>query len=278
MRVVASTSILAALATEVGGEFVVVETLIKPGVDPHTFESTPGDIRTLSEADLVLLSGLGLDDFLLDDISGAAGDVEVAIVSEGIAVIENGDDDHDSDDHNRDGKDPHIWQDPLRVKQMVTNISDALSDADPEHSSQYEANADSYHLVLDRTHEEIVEMLGAIPTDQRKLVTNHDAFAYFAERYSLEIVGAVIPGTSTEADPSAGQIADLIELIEEESIAAIFAEDLIDPKVAESLAGDAGVEIVYGLYTGQVGPPGSGAESVHDMLLANATKISEALR
>ena len=149
---------------------------------------------------------------------------------------------------------------------------------DPDNASTYQDNADEYQAVLDDTHEQIEALVGEIPAERRKLVTNHDAFAYFADRYGLDVVGTVIPGTSSEADPSAGSIADLTGLIRDEGVPAIFAEALIDPSVAESLASDTGVEIVYGLYTDQVGEPGSGAETVHEMLLANATKITEALR
>lgn len=289
--VVTSTSIPGVLATEVGGDLVEVETLIPPGTDPHTFDVTPGDVRTIAEADVVLLIGLGLDDFLHDVIESGNDSVRVAIVTDGVQLLEDGDDhededehdettEHDAeeDDHDHGEFDPHVWQDPLRVKVMVENIADALAAADPDNASTYQDNAVEYQATLDDTHEQIEALVAEIPAERRKLVTNHDAFAYFADRYSLDVVGTVIPGTSSDADPSAGSIAELTELIRDEGVAAIFAEALIDPAVAESLASDTGVEIVYGLYTDQVGEPGSGAETVHEMLLANATRISEALR
>lgn len=290
LNVVTSTSILAALAREVGGERVTVTALIGPGSDPHTFEVTPGDIRTLAGADLVLLNGLELDDFLRDEVESANDDARIVVVTDGIELLESGDahrdehDDHDDDhdgeeDHDEHGEfDPHVWQDPLRVKVMVENIASALELVHPDGSEEYASNAAAYQATLDEKHQEIQALVDEIHPDQRKIVTNHDGFAYFADRYGLEVVGTVIPGTSSEADPSAGEIAELIELIERENVNAIFGEALIEPAVAEAIAGDTGVQIIYGLYTDQVGEPGSGAETVHEMLLANATRISEALR
>ena len=299
LTVVASTSIIGALAEQVGGERVRVETLIGRGVDPHTFEMTPGDVRTLADADLVLIIGLELDDYLIEDVQSTNADADVIVVTDGVELLELGehhDDEHeaeehedaDHEEHEDEGEheeehehgafDPHVWQDALRVKVMVQNIAAALSDADPDHASEYRANAADYQATLDETHAEIQALIDEIPAERRKLVTNHEAFAYFADRYGLEIVGTVITGGSSEADPSAGDIAALTELIEAEDVPAIFTEALLDPTVADALASDTGVQIVHGLYSDQVGEPGSGAETVHAMLLANATKISEALR
>ncbi|MEZ4570951.1 MAG: metal ABC transporter substrate-binding protein [Thermomicrobiales bacterium] len=125
---------------------------------------------------------------------------------------------------------------------MVDNIADALAGADPDNASIYRNNATAYRETLEETDRQIRALIDEIPEDHRKLVTNHDAFEYFARRYGLEVIGTVIPGTSSEADPSASDIAELTQLIEEENVRAIFAEALIDPKVAESLASDTGVE------------------------------------
>ncbi len=321
LQVVASTSVIAQLVQEVGGDMVDVETLIVAGVDPHTFELAPGDVQDVVAADLIFINGLELDDYIAEDAVDAGDDVEVIVVTDGVDLLESGDhheheedanhedeheDEHDEvgeheedegeehededdhehdeddadehDDHEHGEFDPHVWQDPIRVKVMVANIADALADADPDNADAYRDNAATYEETLDETDAEIRGLIDALPEDNRKIVTNHEAFAYFADRYGLEIVGTVIPGTSSEADPSAGDIAELSELIEHEGVKAIFAEALIDPKVAESLAADTGVEIVYGLYSDQVGEEGSGAETVDGMLLANAEKISAALQ
>ena len=322
LDIVASTTIVSALVQEVAGEGVSITTIIDSGADPHTFELTPGDVSSVTEADIAFIVGLEYDDFLLDDLDGP----EVFVLSEGIELLEAGehgdhddedlhsesesDKDHDDehhehddhqeesagdgeeqeegeehqdeheghDDHDHGEFDPHVWQDPIRVQVMVDNIAEALAELNPDQADDYRSNADVYNQTLDETHAEIKDLIDMIPANDRLLVTNHDAFAYFADRYGLQVVGTVIPGTSSEADPSAGEIAELIEIIEHQGIGAIFAEDLIDPKVAEAVAADADVEIVYGLYSEQVGEAGSDAETVHGMLFANATKISEALR
>jgi zinc/manganese transport system substrate-binding protein len=190
------------------------------------------------------------------------------------------DEHHDDDGHGHDhGEfDPHVWHDPDNVKIMVRNIAHALADADPENAAAYEANADAYEAVLDDTKAEIQALIDEIPEENRKLVTNHDAFGYFARAFGLEVVGAVFPSITTEAEPSARETAALLDTIEREGVKAIFAEASVGSGLAETLASDAGVLIVDDLYGDSLGPPGSGADTVHGMLLWNAERISEALR
>jgi ABC-type Zn uptake system ZnuABC Zn-binding protein ZnuA len=173
--------------------------------------------------------------------------------------------------------DPHVWQDPIRAKVMVDNIAAALAEVDPDHADDYRANAEAYKERLDEVDAEIQALVDEIPDENRKIVTNHDALGYFADRYGFEVVGTVIPSTSTDAEPSAQEIAELTELIEAEQVQAIFAEELVDPKIAEQLANDTGVQIVTGIYTDQVGEPGTPAETLDGMLLENARKFHDAL-
>ncbi|MBA2454134.1 MAG: zinc ABC transporter substrate-binding protein [Chloroflexia bacterium] len=309
ITIVATTSQIGALVQEIAGDEVELRVLMGPGVDAHSYEVTPDDIRAMSEANLILRNGIGLDDFLDDSIEAAGGNAEVVTVTDGIDLIEGGavehddehaahdedehddehaddedehheDDEHadDEDDHGHGENDPHVWHDPANAKLMVDNIAAALSTADAGRAAKFEENAGAYKTVLDETDAEIQAMIDEIPAENSKLVTNHDAFGYFIQAYGLEFVGAVIPSTSTDAEPSAREIAELSEVIEHENVQAIFAESSVDPRIAEQLAADTGVEIVYGLYSDSLGEPGSGAESVHGMLLANATLISEALK
>lgn len=274
--VVATTSQIGALVQEVAGDRVELHTLMGPGVDAHDFEVTPDDIRTMSEADLILRNGIGLDDFLDDSVKAAGGDANVVTVTDGIDLMEGSADD---DEQEAEGAlDPHVWHDPANAKVMVDNIAAALETADTSRARTYEENAEAYKTVLDETDSEIQAMIDEIPEKSRKLVTNHDAFGYFIQAYGLEFVGAVIPSTSIGAEPSAREIAELAEIIEHENVKAIFAESSVDPRIAEQLAADTGVEIVYGLYSDSLGEPGSDAETMHGMLLANATLISEALK
>jgi ABC-type Zn uptake system ZnuABC Zn-binding protein ZnuA len=270
LQVVATTAPIAALTREVGGDLVSVTTIIPPGVEAHDFDPDPGDVRRVHDADLVLRNGIGLDDFLDEVIDGAG--VSTVTVTEGVDVQPGAGDEAGGDD------DPHVWHDVDNAKLMTLNIAEALSEADPENASTYDANARAYAALLDDTDQEIRALLDPIPADQRKMVTNHDAFGYFIRRYSLEFVGAVIPSVTAGAEPSAGELADLEELIEEEDVRAIFAESELDARIAEQLSDDTGVRFVTDLYADSLGPEGSEAGTVHGMLLWNARRIAEALK
>jgi ABC-type Zn uptake system ZnuABC Zn-binding protein ZnuA len=180
-----------------------------------------------------------------------------------------------------DGKrvdDPHVWHDPANAKKMVDNLAAALNRADPANRAIYDANAAAYKTRLDTVAAQVRTILAEIPPANRKLVTNHDALGYFAQAFGLKIVGAVIPAVSTQAEPSAADTAALLRAIKREKVKAIFAESNVNPKLATMLAKEAGVKIVDDLYGDSLGQPGSGAETVDGMWLANARKIAEALK
>jgi zinc/manganese transport system substrate-binding protein/manganese/iron transport system substrate-binding protein len=161
---------------------------------------------------------------------------------------------------------------------MVDNIAAALGRADPVHQATYVAQARAYKTRLDDARAKVQAIIHEVPPASRKLVTDHDALGYFARAFGLKIVGAVIPGVSTQAEPSAGDVAKLLETIKKEKVRAIFAESGANPKVAAALAKEAGVTIVDDLYGDSLGAPGSGAETVEGMWLANARKIADALK
>jgi ABC-type Zn uptake system ZnuABC Zn-binding protein ZnuA len=187
-------------------------------------------------------------------------------------------DDGDDDEHGGEGElDPHVWHDPDRAMIMVDNIATALAEADPDNAEAYATNAQAYKAILAGTRDDVQAIIDEIPEENRKLVTNHDAFGYFADAFGLEIVGAVIPGTSTESEPSAAETAELLETIEELGVKAIFAESSVNAALATQLAEDAGVQIVDTLYGDSLGEPGSESGTVHGMLLANARTIADAL-
>lgn len=282
LAIVATTSQIDALAREVlGDQPASAVVLLKPGVDAHDYEPTAEDMRAIGSADLVLRNGIGLDDFVEDALDNAGGDARLVTVTDGIEVRQGHQhEDEEADDHDDEtGEgDPHVWQDPLNAKVMVANIAAALAEADPDNADAYRTNAAAYSARLDEVDAEIRALIDDIPPANRKIVTNHDAFGYFIDRYGLEFVGAVIPSTDTSAEPSAQDIADLVDAIEREGVKAIFAESSIDPKIAEQVANDTGVRIVDDLYGDSLGEPGSGAETLDGMLLANARKIAEALK
>lgn len=277
VKVVATTTQIGALTREVAGDEVQLTVLLSAGADAHDYEPSPKAVAQIKNARVVLVNGIGLDEWL-DDVIGGAGAKQVVVVTEGIVVRAGSEEHADEGEHSHDEGDPHVWHDPENVKVIVDNIVAALAAADPGNATTFAANGDTYKARLDAVDAQIRALIDSIPAENRKVVTNHDSFGYFFDHYGLEFVGAIIPGTSKDAQPSAKDLADLTDLIKREGVKAIFAEEEVDPKVARQLAGDTGVAIVTGLYADSLGAPGSGAETVDGMLLSNATKIAEALR
>jgi zinc/manganese transport system substrate-binding protein/manganese/iron transport system substrate-binding protein len=268
-EVVTTTVQIGALTRAVAGDAIEVHTLIAPGVDPHEYDATTDDLKRLSASKLVLRNGLGLDNFL-DKAIENSGAGTVVTVTGGIELRYPDGPGHDPD--------PHVWQDPLNDKVMVDNIVRALSDAFREQAATFRANGDAYKAKLDTTDAQIRGLIDSIPPANRKMVTDHDAFGYFIDRYGLTYVGAVIPGTTTQGEPSSKDVAQLEDTIRHEGVRAIFAESSVAPKVAHQIAADTGVRIVDDLYGDTLGEPGSGADTVDGMLLTNARKIVEALK
>ena len=183
-------------------------------------------------------------------------------------------DDHEG--HAHTGSDPHFWLDPLRVAKAVELIAEALTDVDP--SIDWAGRAEVYASELEQLHAAIESILAGIPEGDRKLITNHEALGYFADRYDFEVLDTVIPGGATLADPSSAELAALVETIREEGVPAIFAETIESTALAEALAAEAGPDVeVVELYTGSLGEPGSGADTLVGMLRVNAQRIAEAL-
>jgi len=269
-RVVATTIQITSLAKQVGGDKIALTGIIPAGADAHEFEPTASNLTAIEGADLILRNGIGLDDWL-DDTLSANNDADVVTVTEGIALRKGEEEGEVIDD-------PHVWHDPDNAEIMVDDIAAALSRVDPANRSTYDTNAATYKLTLDRTKIKIQQIINEIPAESRKLVTNHDAFGYFANAFGLTIVGAVIPSISTDTEPSAQDTADLLDTIAREHVKAIFAESSVNASLATTLADDAHVKIVDDLYGDSLGQPGSGADTVDGMLLANARKIADALK
>lgn len=268
--VVATTVQITALTRQVGADKIDLTGIIPPGADAHEFEPTASDLTKIVDADVILKNGIGLDDWL-DDTLSANNDADVVTVTDGITPLKGSEDGEEVDD-------PHVWHDPDNAEVMVNNIATALSGIDPANRATYDANAATYKLTLDRSKIKVQQMIDEIPPDNRKLVTNHDAFGYFARAFGLEVVGAVIPSLSTGSEPSAQDTADLLDTIAREHVKAIFAETSVNASLATTLAEDAHVTIVDDLYGDSLGEPGSGADTIDGMLLANARKIADALK
>ena len=269
IKVVATTTQIGALTKAVAGDKIQLSTLLRAGASAHDYEPDPSALKKINAARIVLKNGIGLDDWLDKSIKSAGGADSVVVVTTGVAVSKSADGEED---------DPHVWHDPKNAKVMIDNIVKALGAADPANAALFRANGDAYNLKLDAADKEARSLIDSIPVANRKMVTNHDAFGYFLRAYGLTFVGAVIPSTSSEAQPSAKALAELQDLIKREGVKAIFAEEELDPKVARELSKDTGVKIIDNLYADSLGKPGSGAETVDGMIVSNARNIAEALK
>ncbi len=295
LQVVATTSILGDLVKSVGGERVNVRVLLAPGTDPHTYSPTPSDVQAISEAHILFENGLGLEEWLEELLANAGGSRPRVVVSEGLpplAEVEH--EEHDAasehasqgasgeadtdDDHKSKGNDPHMWLDVQNAIGYVENIRDGLKQVDAANAATYEANAAAYISQLKELDATITEQVASVPPERRKLVTNHDNFAYFARRYGFEVVGNVFESVSTEQEPSAQQIAQLVRLIREQNVPAVFTENTVNPRLAEQVASEAGVKVVTDLYTDALGETGSSGDTYIKMMQHNVQQIVAALK
>ena len=271
LAAVATTGIIADLVRQVGGPRVEVESILPANADPHDFEPAPEDLVTVAEADIIFRHGLRLDGWAEGLLENAGTEAPVVVTTEGISPLASDEDEFAEGD-------PHVWFDPSRVAMMVATIAGALTDVDPDGAATYQARADAYRAQLTDLDATIRAAIATIPSERRKLVTNHDALGYYADRYGLTIVGTVIPGLETTAEPSAQEIAELLDVIEREGVPAIFAENTASAELAEELADEAGIEIVDDLYTDSLGDPSSGADTYLGLMRTDTILIVEALR
>lgn len=285
LHVVATTSIWGDVVENIVGEDAAVEVLIPTGADAHDFEPTSGQIAVLQDADLVIANGLGLEENMEDALESAVADganvYEVAPDLDPLQLSpdEHGDEDEpdeDEESHDHQGEDPHVWFDPLRVATAVELIAERLAEIDG--SIDWQRRASDYAAELVRADGEISQIVSAISPEDRKLVTNHEALGYFADRYGFEMIGVVIPGGSTLADPSSAELAALVEEVEHEGVNTIFAETTQPTRLAEAVAAEVGRDLsVVELYTESLGEPGSEADSLIGLLVTDAGLIAEAL-
>ena len=270
LSVVTTTTILADLARQVGGPRVEVRSLLPIDADAHDYEPAPADVAVVEDAAVVVTHGLGLDAWADDLIANADMDAPVVVATEGVPTLT-------SEQEGFGDGDPHVWFDPTRVATMVGTIAAALTAVDPDGAGTYDARTRAYQQQLAALDTTIKTAIGTIPPERRKLVTNHEALAYYADRYGLTIVGTVIPGLDTTAEPSAEEINELLDAIEREAVPANFAEASANPELARELADQAGVALVPDLRTESLGDPGSGAETYLGLMRTNTVLIVEAL-
>lgn len=279
LEIVASTTIVGDVLARVAGDAADVTVLMNVGQNPHSYEPEPSDLRVLEEADLVFTNGLGLEVDLLDDVDRMAGG-PVVPVSAGIEPIEGEEDEHDADDEHDDhghAVDPHVWMDPNNVIVWVDNMERILISADPANAETYEANAEAYREELRELDRFIRREVESIPSSRRKLVLDHETFSYFADEYGFETVGTIVPGTSDRAEPSAQEIARLVEVIREEDVRAIFVGRTASrsmERLAQTVADEVGrpVEILPTL-TGSLSARGERGDTYLDFVRYNVEQI-----
>lgn len=263
---VATTTQLGDIAGNVGGDRVDLHQILQPSTDPHDYEPRPDDVVATAGAAVVLTSGDDLDAWMGDVVSQSGGDPAVVDVGATLPVALPG----EADAAEASGSDPHWWHDPRNVEAAVATIRDAFTAADPEGAAAYSANAAAYLAKVRALDDGVRACFAAVPAERRKLVTDHDAFNYFAARYGITVVGAVIPSQTTQAQPSAGDVADLSALIRAEGVAAVFPESSLSPKLAEAIARETGASARYSLYGDTLGPAGSPGATYLGMERANA--------
>ena len=243
LDVVASSTVFADLVRNVGGPDVAVDSLVPPGADVHTFDPTPGTIAKLARADVVVMNGLGVDDWL-DGVVADSGAVAPVKLAEGLDVplIEG-----------EGGPNPHLWMDVAYAKLYAERIADALSEADPAHEAGYRERAAAYAKQLDDLDAWVRDQVASVPEANRRVVTMHDAFPYYARAYGLDVVGVAVDAPGQ--DPSAAEITALVEAIRETGVKAVFAEDQFSPKLVEALASETGTTVVADLFDDSLGDP-----------------------
>jgi ABC-type Zn uptake system ZnuABC Zn-binding protein ZnuA len=266
IRVVTTTTVFADIVRAVGGTRTDVSSIIPPGVGPEDYEPKPDDARRLADAQLIVSNGVGLDNFL-DRLleSGSGGKTPRLVLGEGIPAI------------TIDGEpNPHFWLDPTLVKSgYLPKIVTALSALAPADGATFQANAAAYGTQLDALDTELKAKIDTIPAANRKLVTFHDAFPYFARHFGFELVGVVVANVGQE--PNAAELAGLVEKVKAAGVKAVFSEAQFNSKLAQTLADEAGIkEVVTTLYNDALGP--APADSYPGMMRWNVDQIVEALR
>ena len=252
IKIVVTTTFIGDVISTIAEDTASVTILLSSGQNPHSYQPTPRDMVQVSEADLIFVNGLDLEEFLDDLLDGSDTDARVIVVSEGISPMDAGDYHGDNEGAGDPvGLDPHVWFNPNNVLIWAENITRALIESDPSNAEQYRANSDSYQdelLVLDAW---IREQINLIPEKNRELVTDHTSLGYFAEEYGLSLVGAVIPALTTEAETSGQQLAELIDTIRDHKIRAIFVGIDYDRALAQRVADETDVVLIP-LYFGSL--------------------------
>lgn len=297
LQVVTTTTQLADFTGIVGGDNIELTSLMKPGSSAHHFDPTPGDLLAIGKADVLVMNGVGLDEFIESsiDASGFKGTIidastgvdlvaAAAISAEGKEGDEHAEEEeHDHShghgaEHDHGDINPHLWTSPQQAEGMVKAIALGLAQADPEHSKDYTGNADSYNEKLSEMSDWIAAQFEKVPAEERVLVTGHDSLRYYLHDYKIDYAGSLLPSFEDNAEPSAAEVDALVAAIKERGVKAIFVESSLSPKLAKTVAKEAGVKVVDAdtLFVDSLGPADSGAETYMSSTLHNTNVILDA--
>jgi ABC-type Zn uptake system ZnuABC Zn-binding protein ZnuA/ABC-type Mn2+/Zn2+ transport system permease subunit len=266
LQVVATTTQVGDFVREVGGNAVEVDQILQPNTDPHEYEPRPSDIQGAAGAKLVFASGDELDGWIDQVVSESGSDATIVDLGAAVPVKLPG----ESSGAEASRYDAHWWHDPRNAEAAVEEIRKTLVEAEPSNAAEFRRNADAYLGKLRALDRGIAKCMDSVPATQRKLVTDHDAFGYFARRYGITVVGAVIPSQTTQAQPSAKDVSDLVDLIKREGVTAVFPESSVSPKLAQAIAHETGASSDHTLYGDTLGPEDSSGATYLQMEAANA--------
>jgi zinc/manganese transport system substrate-binding protein len=269
LKAVATFSILADFVKNVGGDRVEVQSLVGPNGDAHVYQPTPGDAKSLGEAKVVFVNGLGFEGWIARLVKASATKATVVTATKGVKPRKA------EEGHGHGDADPHAWQSVPNAKIYVANIRDALSAADPAGKAAYEANATAYLAKLDALDTEVTAAIEKVPADRRKVITTHDAFGYFAAAYGVSFIAP--QGVSTESEVSAKDVAKIITQIKKQKIPAVFLENVSDERLLRRIAQESGARIGGTLYSDALTDEKGPAPNYLDMVRHNVKQLSAAL-
>ena len=270
LPVTASFSILGDLVRVVGGDRVAVTTLVGPNEDAHVFEAKPADAKTLLASRLVVTNGLGFEPWAGKLIKSAGYKGETVVAAKGVKA-RHMEEEKGHASHGHEETDPHAWQNPSNVVVYVRNIAAGLSKVDAAGASTYQANAEAYVKELHALDTWTKEQMAAIPAAKRKVITSHDAFGYFSAQYGVKFLAP--QGVNTETEPSAKQVAQLIQQIQREKIRAVFVENMSNPKLIAQLSKDAGATLGASLYADALSAADQPGATYLQMMRHNVTQL-----
>ncbi|GAC1340940.1 MAG: metal ABC transporter substrate-binding protein [Beijerinckiaceae bacterium] len=269
LKAVASFSILADLAQQVGGDRVDVTPIVGPDGDAHVFQPSPLDAKAVADAQIVIVNGLGLEGWMDRLIQASGTKAPVVVATKGVKPL--------AGEGAENGKpDPHAWQSVANTKLYVANIRDGLIAADPAGKPAFESNAGAYLARLDQLDTEVKAAIAAIPPEKRRIITTHDAFGYFAREYGMTFIAP--QGVSTETEASARDVAKIIRQVKAQHVPAVFLENISDDRLMKQIARESGAKVGNKLYSDALSKPGAGAETYIDMMRNNIAAFTKALR